>query len=185
MTDSKNITVLLEEWREGDDTALDRLAPFVYDELHRLAGSYMRSERPGHTLQATALVNEAFLRIAGSDVEYKNRGHFFVIAAQMMRRILVDHARGRNSAKRGKGARNLTLTGAAATDDAALELPIIALDDALTSLAESDPRSAKAMELVYFGGLSTDELADALGIAASTAYEDLRFARAWVKKSLA
>jgi len=184
MSASEEITGLLQAWRGGDDSALDRLAPFVYDELRRLAGSYMRSERGNHTLQATALVNEAFMRIAGSEIDYQDRRHFFVVAARMMRRVLVDHARGANREKRGEGAANVTLTGAASLDDAASVLPIIALDEALTSLADSDPRSAKALELVYFGGLSVEEAAEALEVSQSTAYEDVRFARAWVRKAL-
>ncbi|HZX24485.1 MAG TPA: sigma-70 family RNA polymerase sigma factor [Woeseiaceae bacterium] len=181
---SEEITGLLQAWRSGDDSALERLAPFVYDELHRLAGRYMRAEREGHTLQATALVNEAFVRLAGSGIDYQDRKHFFVVAARLMRRVLVDHARARNREKRGDGALNVTLTGTAGVDDTALELPIIALDEALTSLADSDPRSAKALELVYFGGLSVEEAAQALEVSQSTAYEDVRFARAWVRKAL-
>lgn len=181
---SEEITGLLKAWRGGDESALERLAPFVYDELRRLAGSYMRSERDNHTLQPTALVNEAFMRVAGSAIDYEDRKHFFVVAARMMRRVLVDHARRVNREKRGDGAANVTLTGAAGMDDTALELPIIALDEALTSLADSDPRSAKALELVYFGGLSVDEAAHALEVSQSTAYEDVRFARAWVRKAL-
>lgn len=184
MSASEEITGLLKAWRGGDESALDRLAPFVYDELRRLAGSYMRSERGNHTLQATALVNEAFMRIAGSEIDYQDRRHFFVVAARMMRRVLVDHARGRSREKRGDGAADVTLTGAAGLDDAGSALPIIALDEALTSLAESDPRSAKALELVYFGGLSVEEAAQALEVSQSTAYEDVRFARAWVRKAL-
>lgn len=185
MTGSDDVTALLQAWQDGDTTALDRLSPFVYQELRNLAGRYMRSERSDHTLQATALVNEAFIRLAGGDIDYENRKHFFVVAARMMRRVLVDHARSRSRQKRGAGALHLTVADEARLADERTELPILALDEALSQLAERDERAAKAIELVYFGGLSIDEAADALGIAASTAYEDIRFARAWIKNAIA
>ncbi len=184
MNNRNDITGLLNAWQDGDESALESLAPVVYEELRRLAGSYMRAERDGHTLQATALVNEAFMRLSNGQVDYENRKHFFVIAARMMRRVLVDHARGKNRQKRGDGVLEVTLTGDARMADEQTELPILALDEALTSLAQSDPRSASAVELVYFGGLSIDEAAEALGISSSTAYEDMRFGRAWIKKAL-
>ncbi|MEM7277969.1 MAG: ECF-type sigma factor [Pseudomonadota bacterium] len=184
MSSADDITGLLHSWQAGDDAALSRLTPMVYDELHRLAGAYMKSEKDGHTLQATALVNEAFMRLSAGEVDYDSRKHFFVIAARMMRRVLVDHARGKNRQKRGDGAASLTLTNQAAEDAGQIELPIIVLDEALTSLAGSDERSASAIELIYFGGLSVDEAADALGISSTTAYEDVRFGRAWIKKAM-
>ena len=184
MSESHDLTELLNAWQEGDESALEELMPFVYDELHRLAGSYMSAEKSGHTLQATALVNEAFIRLSGSSVDYADRKHFYVIAARMMRRVLVDHARSRSRKKRGDGVANLTISDEGRLADEQSELPILALDEALTTLAESDPRAAEGVELVYFGGLSIEEAAEALGVSKSTAYDDVRFARAWIRNAI-
>jgi RNA polymerase sigma factor (TIGR02999 family) len=175
-----SVTVLLREWRGGDRTALDRLMRLVYDELRRLAKSYLRREREGHTLQSTALVNEAYLRLveqAGAD--WQSRAHFFGVAAQLMRQILVDHARERRAAKRGGGEERLAL-------DEAMEVPhrrpvdLLALDDALNDLAKFDPRQAHIVELRYFGGLEIDETAEVLGISASTVKREWNLAKAWL-----
>ncbi|HKC88277.1 MAG TPA: sigma-70 family RNA polymerase sigma factor, partial [Blastocatellia bacterium] len=159
---SQNITRLLLDWRNGDQTALDQLMPLVYEELRRMANHYMRNERRGHTLQTSALVNEAYLRLVDHEnIEWANRAHFFYVAAQAMRRILVDHARTRNYQKRGGGALKVSLDEAAmVTEEHAAEM--IALDDALEGLAKIDERKARVVELRYFGGLSVEETAEAL-----------------------
>src|SRR5216110_2527989 len=157
---SDNITQLLRSWGEGSEEALERLTPFVYQELHRLAHHYMRQEKPGHTLQTTALVNEAYLRLVDQKyVHWKNRVHFFALSAQLMRRILVDHARKRKYAKRGGDAQQVSL------DEAMIVsrergADLIALDDALEKLAAIDPRKSKVVELRFFGGLSVEETAE-------------------------
>src|SRR6266404_3952862 len=151
---SESITQLLTEWRDGDKTALDRLIPLVYEELRRLAHHYMRRERPGHTLQTTALINEAYIRLVDhKGMRWQNRAHFYAVAAQAMRRILVDHARAREYAKRGGGARMVELDEAATVaQEQAAEM--VALDEALTDLAAVDPRQSRVVELRYFGGMS-------------------------------
>ncbi|MBX3277886.1 MAG: sigma-70 family RNA polymerase sigma factor [Acidobacteria bacterium] len=183
MSTHSDITQLLQESRQGDRAALDRLMPLVYDELRRLAQSYLRKERPDHTLQPTALVHEAFLRLAGMDAQWENRVHFFAVAAQVMRRILVDHARRRGYAKRGKGARRVSL-------DEAINLSrerapdLVAIDDALTSLSELDPRKCRIIELQYFGGLTYEETALALGISETTVHREVKMAKAWLYHEL-
>src|SRR5687768_9274672 len=160
-----DVTRLLRAWSSGDSEALNALTPLVYEELHRRAHWYMRRENPGHTLQTTALVNEAYLKLIDQkDVHWKNRAHFFALAAQLMRRILVDHARRRQYAKRGGGAHKISL------DDAMIVSPqrggdLIALDEALKKLAAIDPRKGKVVELRFFGGLSVEETAEALQIS--------------------
>jgi RNA polymerase sigma factor (TIGR02999 family) len=172
-------------WRGGDRAALDRLIPVVYDELHRLAHRQMRGERVGHTLQTTALVNEAFLRlVSGSDrVRWQNRVHFFAISAQLMRRILVDDARARGSLKRGAKAVHLSLEDAPA---ATLQPDgdLVALDEALTALAAVDARKSQVVELRYFGGLSVDETAEALGVSPETVMRDWNMAKLWLLREL-
>jgi len=180
---SQEVTALLIASREGDQSALDRLLPLVYDELHALAGRYMRGERPDHTLQATALLNEAYLRLVESNVPWENRVHFFAVAATTMRRILVDYAKARGRAKRGGGAAKVTLddelmVGAQASDD------IVALDEALQRLAAHDDRKARVVELHFFGGLTYEETAQVLGISPATVDRDLRMAKAWLAKEL-
>jgi RNA polymerase sigma factor (TIGR02999 family) len=178
------LTSLLNAWQGGDRDALARVAPELYDELRRQARQAMRGERSSHTLQATALVNEAWLKLADAGIEVSNRGHFLALSARMMRRILVDHARARARAKRGSGRTVLSLDESKVGDEKA-EFDLLALDDALARLAGLDERPAQAVELIYFGGLSYDEAAEAMAVSRTTLAKDLRFAKAWLRKSLA
>lgn len=174
------ITQLLAEWREGNQAALDELYPLVYDELHRLARRYMSRERKGHTLQTTALINEAYVRLVDQrSVQWANRSHFFAISAQIMRRILIDHARRHAYAKRGGGARQVSLDETATIVDNDLS-EFLRLDEALKSLAELDPRRSQVVELKYFGGLNNDEIAGVLKISKNTVIRDWNMARAWL-----
>ncbi len=178
------ITKLLKDWSGGDATALDKLIPLVYDELHRLAHQHMRRERAGHLLQTSALINEAYLRLADqSEVTFENRAHFFGIAARLMRQILVDEARQRNSAKRGGGAIHISLADATgvAQEQAA---NVVALDDALKRLERIDARQGEIVELRFFGGLSIDETAEALKVSPGTVMRDWTFARAWLRTQM-
>ena len=177
---SKDVTQLLLAWSNGDNEALHRLIPLVYDELHRLAARYMRREDPGHTLQTTALVNEAYCRlIEQKDVRWQNRAHFYGIAAQLMRRILVDHARSKRRAKRGGGAEKISLD-----ETAVIPQPqssqIILLDDALTRLAQFDPQKSRIVELKFFGGLTTEEIAEVELLSIRMVEREWRKARAWL-----
>ena len=180
----QEMTELLAAWSEGDRHALDQLLPLVEEELHRLAHRYMKREREGHMLQTTALVNEAYLRLIDQrEVRWQNRAHFFAIAAEMMRRILIDHARKQAYQKRGGGARHLPLDEAAVlTNERAAEL--VALDEALKSLAKIDERKARVIELRYFGGLSVEEVAEVLGVHPDTVTREWRRARAWLHREL-
>jgi RNA polymerase sigma-70 factor, ECF subfamily len=183
--ESVPVTVLLQNWRRGDSSALDTVAQIVDRELRRLAASYLRRERPGHTLQPTALVNEAFLRLMGQGdrVDWESRSHFIAIAARHMRQILVDHARRHGAGKRGAGATMVSLDDApASTDPPSADL--LALDEALEKLAEADPRKARAMELKYFGGLEMAEIATVLGVSIKTVEKDVRMAGAWLRAAL-
>ena len=174
------ITQLLAEWREGNQEALDELYPLVYDELHRLARRYMSRERKGHTLQTTALINEAYVRLVDQrSVQWANRSHFFAISAQIMRRILIDHARRHAYAKRGGGARQVSLDETATVVLGYLS-EFLRLDEALKSLAELDPRRSQVVELKYFGGLNNDEIAGVLKISKNTVIRDWNMARAWL-----
>jgi RNA polymerase sigma factor (TIGR02999 family) len=176
----KDVTQLLVDWGKGDKQALDGLMPLVYDELHRIASRYLRRERQGHTLQTTALINEAYMRLVDQNrVSWQSRAHFFGVAAQMMRRILVDHARSHLYAKRGGGAQKLTLDEAIATPQER-DLDLVALDDALTTLAEIDPQQGRIIELRYFGGLTIDETAEVLSISPATVKRDWNMAKAWL-----
>lgn len=178
------ITQLLAEWREGNQAALDELYPLVYDELHRLARRYMSRERKGHTLQTTALINEAYVRLVDQrNVHWANRSHFFAISAQIMRRILIDHARRHAYAKRGGGAQQVSLdeTATVALGDLS---EFLRLDEALKSLAELDPRRSQVVELKYFGGLNNDEIAGVLKISKNTVIRDWNMARAWLYRQL-
>jgi len=178
------ITQLLAEWRDGNQAALDDLYPLVYDELHRLARRYMSRERKGHTLQTTALINEAYVRLVDQrEVQWANRSHFFAISAQIMRRILIDHARRYAYAKRGGGARQVSLdeTATVALGDLS---EFLRLDEALKSLAELDPRRSQVVELKYFGGLNNDEIAGVLKISKNTVIRDWNMARAWLYSQL-
>ena len=176
----QEVTALLKEWAAGDRAALERLMPIVYGELRRLAASQLRSERRNHTLQPTALVNEAYLRLVGQrSVSWNNRAHFFAIAAQMMRRVLVDHARRRGAAKRSSEKVYLDLESS--ESGAAERTPeLLALDDALTELEKLDPRQAKVVELRFFGGLSVEETAEVAGISTATVKRDWKTARAFL-----
>jgi RNA polymerase sigma-70 factor (ECF subfamily) len=174
------VTRLLVEWGNGDGEALERLMPLVYDELRRLARNYMRRERPGHTIQPTALVNEAYLRLVEqTNIRWQNRAHFFGVAAGVMRRVLCDHARARLADKRGGGAPRVSLVEAAAVSDGQTA-DILALDEALRELAEVDPRKARVVELRYFGGLSVEETAEVLKVSRSTVLHDWNLAKAWL-----
>ncbi len=174
-----NFTQLLIEWRSGQPQALDRLTPLVYEELRRLAHNYMRSERGSHTLQATAVVHEAFLRLIQADVTLQDRSHFFALASRLMRRVLVDHAKSRSRVKRNAGIREV-LTANTGEGLTSVDFDVIALDDALESLLQMEPRLAHVIELHYFGGLTYDQIADAVDASAATVHRDIRLARAWL-----
>jgi len=173
-----NFTQLLTEWRSGHPKALERLTPLVYDELRRLARNYMRGERGGHTLQATAVVHEAFLRLIHANVELQDRTHFFALASRLMRRVLVDHAKSRSRLKRNSGAREIFSSDT--LGPAPADFDVIALDDALESLVQLEPRLAQVIELHYFGGLTYDQIASAVGASTATVHRDIRLARAWL-----
>lgn len=175
---------MLRDWSGGDQQAFDRLVPLVYDELRRLARNYLRRERPDHTLQPTALVHEAYLRLANHiEVRCNSRAHFFGIAARLMRQILVEHARSRNAMKRGGIATKVTLSKAAAFFSERSS-DLLALDDALNALAHIDPEKARIVELRFFSGLTIDETAEALGISSATVTRQWRLARAWLYRRI-
>ena len=181
---SSPVTELLVRWREGDREALDALVPLVYEELRRIAQRYLRNERPSHTLQSTALVNEAYVRMLAQDFpQWHNRAHFFAVAAQLMRQILVDYARNQRAAKRGGGACKLALDEAA-ENPLPMDVDVVALDDALKILATMDEQQSRVVELRFFGGLSIDDTAEALGISSSTVKRDWVTARAWLFREL-
>jgi RNA polymerase sigma factor (TIGR02999 family) len=178
-----DISALLRAWSDGDQSALDRLAPIVYQELQRLARGYMKRERPGHSLQATALVNEAYMRLVGYErMQWQNRAHFFAVAAQLMRRILVEHAR-RHNVKRGGDVQHVSLEEAAmvggerATD-------LVALDDAMNVLGQFDARKAQVVEMRFFGGLTVEETAEVLQVSPVTVMRDWSTAKAWLYREL-
>ena len=183
------VTQLLRAWSEGDEGALDRLIPMVYAELYRLARHYMAVERPGHTLQATALVNEAYLRLAKSEPDFKGRGHFFAIAARVMRRILVDWARSRGAGKRGGDVPMVELDQSAALEEGGAawgtsSQDLIAIDDALKTLAKLDARKSEIVELRFFGGLSMKETAEVLKVSEETIRRDWNITKSWLKREL-
>jgi RNA polymerase sigma factor (TIGR02999 family) len=181
----KEITRLLVAWGDGDQSALEELAPLVQEELRRLAHHYMGRERPGHTLQTSALVNEAYIRLIDwKNVRWQNRAHFFAVAAQLMRRTLVDFARDRQYLKRGGGALQVSLSEAAAlTVQRGADL--VALDEALTALAEVDGRKVQVVEMRFFGGLSVKEVAEVLNVSEETVMRDWRLAKVWLLRELA
>ena len=181
---SHDVTQLLVAWGNGDQAARDQLMSVVYDELHRLARRYMRRESPGHTLQTSALVNEAFLRLVDQqNVHWQNRAHFFGIAAQMMRRILVDYARSRGTTKRGAGAVKLTFgEGMIVSDERNAE--IVAVHEALEQLSQIDSRKGQIVELRFFGGLSIEETAEVLGVSPGTVMRDWTLAKAWLRREM-
>jgi RNA polymerase sigma-70 factor, ECF subfamily len=178
------LTNLLDDWKHGDPSALEKLTPLIYDELRRIAHRYARRERHGHTLQTTALINEAYVRLAGSDSpDWQNRQHFFAVTAQVMRHILIDHARRRRALRHGGAGQQVSLSEAEAmTNERAAEL--IALDDALAELAAFDARKSQVVQLRYFAGLSLEETADALGLSVMTVRRDWRAAKAWLFKAV-
>jgi len=178
------ITRLLQAWTEGEQSALDRLIPLVYQELHRLAHHYMGRERSGHTLQTTALLNEAYLRLVDSaKPSWQSRAHFFAVSAQVMRRILVDWARSRQAVKRGGQERPLELEEALVIADAP-GADLVGLDDALKALAALDQRKSEVVELRFFGGLSVEEAAEVLKISPETVMRDWKFAKSWLRREL-
>jgi RNA polymerase sigma factor (TIGR02999 family) len=182
--DSPTLTQLLQRGREGDKAAIDQITPAVYQELRRLAASYLRNQTPGHTLQPTALVHEAYLRLVDrTAANWKDRAHFFNIAATIMRQILVDHARSKVAAKRGgRRVRVEFKETLNYSDERAADL--VALDDALQGLAAYDERKARAIELRYFGGLSVEEVAETLGVSVATIGRETRYAEAWLRREL-
>src|SRR6266404_9838657 len=177
-----DVSTLLRAWSDGDQSALDKLTPIVYDELHRLARRHMKRERPGHSLQTTALVNEAYLRLVDyKRMQWQNRAHFFAVSAQVMRRILVDHAR-RHNLKRGAGLQRVSLDEALLVSD--YETDLVALDDAMNQLARLDPRKVQIVEMRFFGGLSVEETGEALKVSPITVKRDWRAAKAWLYREL-
>ena len=183
-TSTDGITKLLQGWRGGDRAALDALVPVVYKELHRLAHCELRKERPDHTLQSAALVNEAYLRLFRMQPpRWENRTHFFAIAAHLMRQILVDYARRHHASKRGSGLCMLTLDDVGALSQRK-EMDVIAIDDALHALAEVDPRQSRVVELRFFAGLSLEETSEVMGIATATVQRDWTAARAWLYREI-
>ena len=181
--DHQAVTQLLQRWGDGDKQALDQLMPFVYDQLRKLASNCLRSERPDHTLRATALVHEAYVRLVDADVNWQDRVHFFAVSARLLRRILVDHAKSRKCDKRGGEFQKIPL------DEALLVGPesdkgIIELDEALQRLAVHDQRKSELIELLFFGGLTYDEAAAALKISPATVHRELKLAKAWLYQEL-
>jgi len=182
VSDPSRVTQLLCDWRDGDAEAADELVSLVQRDLHQMAVQYMRGERAGHTLQATALVNEAFMRLINVELTWQNRAHFFAIAARTMRRVLVDHAKGRNREKRGGDVRKITLyetqIGAEAEPD------VLEVEDLMTQLEAFDERKARIIELSFYGGLTYEEIAEVLSISEATVHRELRFAKAWLYHEL-
>jgi RNA polymerase sigma factor (TIGR02999 family) len=177
------VTQLLKEVGRGNKEAVDELIPLVYDQLRRLASRCLMAERPGHTLRATALVHEAYLRLAGADTDWQDRVQFYAVAARTMRRILVDHARSNGRQKRGSGAEKVSLDEAIHVGEET-SLDLVDLDEALERLAALDPRKSQIIELLFFGGLTTEESAAALGISPATLHRDLKMAKAWLYREL-
>ena len=181
---NENVTELLLEWRNGSESALARLTAYVMPELRRLAASFMRGERPGHTLQTTALINEAWIRLVDqASSAWENRAHFFAVAARIMRHILVDHARSRRSSKRGGNVEAIDLTDALAMTEERSEY-VLHLDEALQKLQRTDARKSRVVELRFFGGMSVEETAQVLGVSANTVIADWRLAKAWLRREI-
>ena len=179
-----DVTQLLERWSKGDQDALDQLMPLVYDELHRLAGAYLRRERREHTLQPTALVNEAYLKLIDQrNARWQNRAQFFGVAAQLMRRVLVDHARAYHAAKRGGPRHNISLSNAHRFGDEP-DLDLLALHEVLERLAEIDGRQSRIVELRFFGGLTIEEAAEVMEMSHATVEREWKMARAWLRREL-
>ncbi|ALT00041.1 sigma-70 family RNA polymerase sigma factor [Lacimicrobium alkaliphilum] len=184
MKSKAEITRLLKSWQQGDEMARNELTERVYAELHRMAMRKMAQEQQNHTLQATALVNEAFLRLFNADVDYKDRAHFFCLAGRMLRRILVDHARSAGRSKRGMGAEHITLHESQVLGQNT-NPELLDLDQALISLSQKDSRKAEVVELQFFAGLNAEEIADVLSVSTKTVERDGKFAKAWLHKTLA
>jgi RNA polymerase sigma-70 factor (ECF subfamily) len=180
---SQQVTLLLQRWNDGDESALRDLTPLVYDELRRLADGYLRRERPDHTLQPTALIHEAYLRLIDQNQNFDSRKHFYGVAAHLMRMILVDHARSRRAGKRGSGGEKVPLDGVNLFSPER-DIDVLALDEALDRLAKFDERKSRAIELRYFGGLGVEESAEALEISVATIRRELRFAENWLFRQL-
>ena len=179
-----DVTALLVAWKDGSPEALEELTPIVYSELRRLARNHLRGERRDHSLQPTALTHEAFLRLFGTrKVEWQNRAHFFAVASQLMRRVLVEHARKRGAAKRGAGATRVTL-GDVDAPTTSVDVDVIAVHDALDQLEAIDSRQSRIVELRYFGGLSTEEVAEVLGVSPATVKREWRVAKLWLRRAL-
>lgn len=188
MTDAQRgeLTNLLVEWGNGSESALERLLPFVYEELRALARSHLRRERRGHTVQTGTLVHQAFIRlIEGKPVRWEGRAHFFGVAARLMRQILVDHARARDAVKRGAGEAAEPIAAALSVAVQAMDVGVIALDRALTELSALDPQQARVVELRFFGGLTVEETAEVLGISTGTVKREWSMARAWLRRAVA
>lgn len=179
---SENVTQMLHDWGEGDEAARDALIPMVYEHLHRIARQHFRRERAGHTLQTTALVNEAYLRLVEQSVSWQNRNHFFGIAARLMRQILVDHARARQRLKRGENPHLISLTAAEDVQEPAADL--LALNEALETLSEVDPQRSQIVELRFFAGLTIEETAQVMHVSTPTIERGWRAARAWLQTEL-
>jgi RNA polymerase sigma factor (TIGR02999 family) len=180
----QDVTQLLVNWSNGDKEALEDLTPLVYAELRRLANRYLRRERPDHTLQSTALVHEAYLRlIDGNSVQWQNRAHFFAVSAQLIRHILIDHARARQAGKRGSGGLKLSLDEAIATPGEK-DMDLVALDDALKDLAKIDPDQSRIVELRFFAGLSIEETAEVVGVSPATVKREWTTAKAWLAREI-
>jgi len=183
-TPVRDITELLQGWNDGDSRAMERLAPIVYDELHRLAHNYMSGERDGHTLQTSALVNEAYIRLVDiKEMQWENRQHFFAMTGRLMRRILVDFARRRRNLKRGGGAEHVSFEEGLTVSPS--QMPdLLAIDEALDALAAEDPRKVRVVELRFFAGLDTKQTAAALNVSPETVRRDWRLARAWLHRQI-
>ena len=181
----KQITQLLYEWTEGDEQVLEELTPLVYHRLKTIAYNSFGSEAPGHTLQPTALVNEAFSQLASVDINFRNRAHFYALSARIMRRILVDHARAKQAAKRGGNVIQVTFDDASVQANETASLEVLMLDQALNELDAFDSRKAEVLTLHYFSGLTYNELSSVIGVSESTVHQDLRVAKAWLKSRLA
>jgi len=185
MAPPESVTQLLVDWSQGDQKALDKLMPIVYAELRRLAGNYLRRERPGHTLQPTALVNEAYLKLIDQkNAQWQNRAQFYGVAAQLMRRILVDHARQHQAAKRGGADQQRLSITSARQLSAKPDTDLLALHEALEELAVIDPEQSRIVELKFFGGLSIEETAEVLGVGHATVEREWKMARAWLRRQL-
>lgn len=184
MPEQQNLTQLLVEWRSGSKAALDQLMPLIHSNLRQMANKYMYGENAGHTLQATALVNEAFIKLVNADITWQNRAHYMALSARAMRQILVDHARAKRSDKRGGDAVAVTLHETRLLDQGQQNPDVLVVEDALEQLSLIDPRKAQVIELCFYGGLTYEEIAEALDISPATVDRELRFAKAWMYRQL-